>query len=393
VTGAAPRVILGMTLYNNARHLPEALDSLLSQTFGGFAMILLDDASADGTEAVARQYAARDPRLHYVRHPARRGMIAAWNEAVDLAAARCPEAEFFAWASDHDRWHPRWLETLLGELDADPGAVLAYPITRRIGAAGEDLGRGPRLFDTSHYEDRVERWKYFCAEGVGSGDMVYGLMRMAALRRTGRLRPVLRPDRLLIAELTLLGRIRQVREPLWFRRFSGPVSIERQRETLVVRGETPRGFFLPASVQHVRALYREYAARRAFGLSRRAWLGLLLRYQAGYLGRHVRKTEASHAMERGIGRAVRARKFVAWSWRYLAHETVLGLRAAWGRMRRRRRRVVYAALTSIHRWTANLRWVAAAAGRRVRSLSRRAVYRILVLSHRAGLRRRGEPLG
>jgi glycosyltransferase involved in cell wall biosynthesis len=56
-----------MTLYNNARHLPEAIESLLAQTHGNFTLILLDDASADETESVARGYASRDARVRYFR--------------------------------------------------------------------------------------------------------------------------------------------------------------------------------------------------------------------------------------------------------------------------------------------------------------------------------------
>jgi glycosyltransferase involved in cell wall biosynthesis len=40
----SPRVVLGMTLYNNARHLPDAAASLLAQSHGDFALVMLDDA-------------------------------------------------------------------------------------------------------------------------------------------------------------------------------------------------------------------------------------------------------------------------------------------------------------------------------------------------------------
>jgi glycosyltransferase involved in cell wall biosynthesis len=384
---SAPRVVLGMTIYNNARYLPEALDSLLSQSCQAFELVLLDDASEDRSGAIAREYEARDRRVRYVRHRARRGMIATWNEVVELADRRSGP-EFFAWVSDHDRWHPRWLESLVGELDADPGAVLAYPITRRIDVSGETIARAPRLFDTRSHTDRAERWACFCRDGVGSGDMVYGLMRLAALRQTGRLRRVLRPDRLLIAELTLVGRIRQVREALWDRRFAGPLSIERQWKTLVTAGETPRGFFLPASVQHVLALHRAYAARRAFGLSRATWIQMLWQYHAGYVRRHVRKSEASHAVERGAGRVVRVWKVLTHRERRARHGLALGLRTARARFRRWRRHAVHGAVATARRWIAGAMWVAAAGGRRIRSALRRVVYHALVLSHSTPLRKR-----
>ena len=69
-----PSVVFGVTLYNNARHLPEALQSLLSQTDQDFGVVLVDDASADGTEAAVQPFLA-DPRVRYTRHASRQGMV------------------------------------------------------------------------------------------------------------------------------------------------------------------------------------------------------------------------------------------------------------------------------------------------------------------------------
>src|SRR5262249_43997891 len=143
----APRVVLGMTLYNNARHLREALDSLLAQTYSNFVLLMLDDASSDETEAIGREYMARDLRVRYQQHAERKAMIGTWREVATLAASECSSALYFAWVSDHDRWDSRWLETLIAELESDSGAVLAYPVTRRITTdSGEELEKGPRLF-------------------------------------------------------------------------------------------------------------------------------------------------------------------------------------------------------------------------------------------------------
>ena len=49
-----------MTLYNNARHLREATESLLSQTESEFALVMLDDGSSVESEPIAREYEARD---------------------------------------------------------------------------------------------------------------------------------------------------------------------------------------------------------------------------------------------------------------------------------------------------------------------------------------------
>jgi hypothetical protein len=350
-TSGRSGVVLGMTLYNNAANLPEAIESLLQQTWRAFTLVLLDDASADDTEAVARRYAAADDRVRYVRHDRRRAMIATWREAAELAMQADPSARYFAWVSDHDRWHPQWLERLVRELDSDAGAVLAYPITRRMAATGEELEKGPRLFETRGVTDARERWRRFCHEGVGSGDMVYGLMRVDALRRAGIFRRVLRPDRLLMTELTLQGCILQVPEVLWFRRQSPGTSVERQRHSLVLEGEEPRWFSSPPWFQHTLVLWREYAASdpRPLPISRGQWAGMLARFQLTYGWRHFRKTSASHAVGRALDRVVDARKLVKHHYHHAVFNTLVGARAAWGRTRRLARRAVYEGLMLTHR--------------------------------------------
>ncbi|HEV8396033.1 MAG TPA: putative sugar O-methyltransferase [Vicinamibacterales bacterium] len=348
---AAVGVVLGMTLYNNAANLPEAIESLLAQTWTRFTLVLLDDASSDGTEAVARAYAAADSRVRYVRHDRRRAMIATWHEAAELAVQADPSAVYFAWVSDHDRWHPRWLARLVGELETDAGAVLAYPITRRMGQAGQELEKGPRLFDTRGVDDVQERWRRFCHDGVGSGDMVYGLMRVDALRRAGIFRRVLRPDRLLMTELTLQGRVLQVPEVLWFRRQSMGTSVERQHRSLVLEGDEPRWFAWPPWFQHTLVLWQEYAVRepRPLPISRGRWARMLVRFQLTYGWRHFRKTSASHAVGRGIDHVVFAKKRLKHHYHHAVYHTLVGARAGWGKARRVARRVVYEGLVLTHR--------------------------------------------
>jgi glycosyltransferase involved in cell wall biosynthesis len=346
-----PRVVLGMTLHNNAPNLRKAMDSLLAQTSRDFALVMLDDASEDETEAIAREYEARDARVRYFRHAARKAMIATWHEVVEIASREYPSAEYFAWVSDHDQWHPQWLARLRSELDNDRDAVLAYPITRRIDVEGDELDKGPRLFDTAGRTDRRDRWKQWCHSGVGAGDMVYGLMRLDALRRAGIFRRVLRPDRLLIAELTLQGSFRQVPEALWFRRQSHASSVDRQRHTLVLAGDEPPWFGAPPWLQHSAVLWREYARPdpRPIAISRARWVGMLLRYQLTYGWRHFRKTETSHSIGRGIDNVVWSKKQVKHYGRLAVFHTLVGSRKAWSQARRGTRRAVYETLMLTHR--------------------------------------------
>ncbi|WP_414660870.1 glycosyltransferase family 2 protein [Horticoccus sp. 23ND18S-11] len=69
--------------YNRERQLRRAVDSALAQDFASFEVIVIDDASTDGTLAVARSYA--DPRVRVVARPVNGGPCPARNAGVDAA--------------------------------------------------------------------------------------------------------------------------------------------------------------------------------------------------------------------------------------------------------------------------------------------------------------------
>jgi glycosyltransferase involved in cell wall biosynthesis len=388
----APRVVLGMTLYNRAEYLPEAIASLLSQTCEDFRLVLLDDASTDATERIAREYERRDARVRYFRHPSRQAMVATWREVVDLALRDCPEARYFAWVSDHDLWDSVWLQELVDQLDAHPEAVLAYPVTQRITPGGEAIDKGARLFDTAGIGDRRARWRRFCDEGVGSGDMVYGLMRVDALKRVGVFRTVLRPDRLLIAEMTLQGEIRQVQQPLWFRRMFEETSIARQRQTLVLPGTAPASFAWPPWAQHARVLYREYAKPPdgAMSIARGEWIRMIALYLFTYGWRHFRKSETSHWFARAVSRTLFAKKLAKHYVLHAVYHALIGFRTFRGHARRKIRLGVYHVLVFRHRAGKEIASAALGIWATVRRVVRRVVYRGLVFAHRLGLRGGGE---
>ena len=100
------KIAIGMTLRNNERYLPEALQSLLNQTYKDFGLVLVDDQSSDQTEVIARQFGERDERVTYFRNERHLGMVATWRRAFELTRGMYPSVEYFAWASDHDLWAP-----------------------------------------------------------------------------------------------------------------------------------------------------------------------------------------------------------------------------------------------------------------------------------------------
>jgi glycosyltransferase involved in cell wall biosynthesis len=255
-----PKVIIGSPLFNHANDFPEAIESILNQTFTDFALVLVDDCSTDETPQMAREYEAIDSRVSYRRNDVRLGLIDNSRKAFDLARERHPDAEYFAWISDHDLWHPRWLQELVEALDAHPEVVLAYPLNRRIGASGELLKRPPWTFDTFGVASRWTRLRAGIRR-MRAGNMVYGLYRIGSLQPVGVYRKVVIPDRLLFAELSLYGQFKQIPQVLWFRRWYGRVfSVERQRASFFPSGR-PLYSYVPWWLSHTASLFWTYTVR------------------------------------------------------------------------------------------------------------------------------------
>lgn len=246
----SPQVAIGVPLYNHAGHLREALESLLSQTYTDFGLMLVDDGSTDATPEIVAEYAARDHRIRYERNARRLGMTANWRRSFERACAVYPDAQYFAWASDHDVWHRRWLAALAGELDRHPAVALAYPLDVRLSPSG-DARWEPWPFETFEVADPRERFRR-AFMGMAAGSIVYGLFRIGMLRRTGLLEDVLAPDRLLLLELSLLGEFRQVPEVLWYRRYWGLATNSRQRHAFFPDGAPWHAYLPPPLVHAVR---------------------------------------------------------------------------------------------------------------------------------------------
>jgi glycosyltransferase involved in cell wall biosynthesis len=395
-----PRVAFGMTLYNNARHLPASLESLLAQTDRDFGLVMVDDASADATEEVARDYVGRDPRLRYVRHATRRGMVPTWRDAYEQARLAFPSARYFAWASDHDWWHPEWLARVRAALESRDDTVLAFALTQRVDGDLRPLDKPPKEFDTSQLADPSARVLAFAGESAGAGDMVYGLVRVPALERAGVFRPVIQPDRLLMVELALAGRFAQVPDVLWLRRQPAQPSVVKQRTTLFADGEAPRGLGLPAWIQHGRVVLREYVfGRRPHPqLGRMGALALLARYQFVYLVRHHNKEGyVLHRLDKTWERWHQDWKEARRASRWAAYRTRMALRPKHiARVAEKYglhlwRATIYQAAVARRRaraWTYEARMDAQKRYGRLRRAGRKAMYELLMLTHRLGLRGR-----
>src|SRR6185312_3479939 len=123
-TRHAPRLLIGLPVYNGERLLPQAIECLLAQSFGDFEIVIGDNASTDRTQEICQDYVRRDPRIRYVRHEHNLGAVANFNRVFELSAA-----PLFKWAAHDDLHQKTYLESCVRLLDEDPDIVLAHSNT------------------------------------------------------------------------------------------------------------------------------------------------------------------------------------------------------------------------------------------------------------------------
>jgi glycosyltransferase involved in cell wall biosynthesis len=252
-----PRVVLGMPAYNRPDTLPRALETLLSQTYTDFALLIVDDKPTAEVKTVIDTYALLDARLRYEPNPVRLGMVGNWRRAFYRGRELYPQSDYFAWVSDHDIWHPRWLEALVAALDQRPQVVLAYPQMERVFPTHRVAVT--RHFQTLGITKPLQRLRA-AGKGMTAGNCVYGLFRASALERAGVFRPVLAPDRQIVVQCLLLGETMHVPETLWYREVAGMFSYKRQRRMFFTSG-VPWHTYLPMALQHFGVMLWDFALR------------------------------------------------------------------------------------------------------------------------------------
>ena len=113
-----PIVSIGLPVYNGEDFLKYALDSLLSQTFRDFELIISDNASTDNTPKICQEYVLRDKRIRYIRQ--NNNMGALWNFNFVLKQSN---KEYFIWVSSDDKLHPEFLEKNIDILEKNKNVV------------------------------------------------------------------------------------------------------------------------------------------------------------------------------------------------------------------------------------------------------------------------------
>ncbi len=229
MTRTGPKLSLGIPVHNGAAYLAQLFDCLRAQTFTDFEAIIRDNASTDATEQICRRITAADPRFRYERNERNIGAAPNFNLVFEEAAGR-----YFKWTAHDDLMAPTYLERCVATLDEDPSVSVCHATIQVVNADLRPLSYDAEL---GRYVD-VDGTPALLYEPVGLGSSpdparrfddvlhgmrlcseIFGVMRSDLLRRSSLHGSYYGSDKVLLAELALLGRIETLPEPLFIKRF------------------------------------------------------------------------------------------------------------------------------------------------------------------------------
>ena len=158
-----------MPCYNSSRYLSASIEGVLAQTYRNLELIIVDDASTDGSLEIAREWQQLDDRITIQTHKENRGLAATRNTAIHASTG-----EYIAFCDSDDIWFPNKLEAQLAEFVRIPSAGLVHSDALIMDSNGQTsgqlfsqfIGRGKHAGETGSLLERLCRRNDLCVPTV-----------------------------------------------------------------------------------------------------------------------------------------------------------------------------------------------------------------------------------
>ncbi len=125
-----PLISVLLPVYNSALYLREAIDSILTQSYPHFELLIINDGSTDESESIIKSY--QDIRINYFKNDGNQGLIYTLNKGISLA-----KGAYIARMDGDDIALPKRLEIQLAHFNTNPDASLICSPIIPIHASGE----------------------------------------------------------------------------------------------------------------------------------------------------------------------------------------------------------------------------------------------------------------
>ncbi len=177
---SVPFVSVYMAAYNSQDTIRQAMASVLAQTFGDFELLVIDDGSTDGTEAIVRSFS--DSRIRFLRQR-HQGFAAAMNHAIQEA-----RGEFILGVDSDDFIERDYLRTLTDYAERYSGYDYYYPSVLKIVDPFDPSFQDRWVYENFENNQRLVPFLFAC--GYSPIPNAGSLKRRSMFERTGLYRLV-----------------------------------------------------------------------------------------------------------------------------------------------------------------------------------------------------------
>ncbi|MEP3247750.1 MAG: glycosyltransferase family 2 protein [Sneathiella sp.] len=239
MTTEAPEVTIGMPVYNAGAYLAEALESLLSQSFADFEIVVSDNCSTDNTREIVEVFAERDDRVRLIRQKENIGAMANFGALLGYARGK-----YFMWRSYDDWSDPNYIAELYKIMTdnsdcalAVPGIVRTYPDKTVSGRASY-----PDINAKSELHRVKELLKY------SKTGWLYGLFRLPEIQKAFKAAfdgfpHIWAQDNLILLPFLLNNQVQGTNNTTFYQRETGNGDITYRPKSLSARWELVRDFY------------------------------------------------------------------------------------------------------------------------------------------------------
>jgi len=190
------KISIGLPVFNGEKFLIKKLESLLSQTFTNFELIISDNASSDLTSKICKEFEKNDKRIRYFRQEKTIAPIMNFKYLLDKA-----NSEYFLWTAVDDVLYPEFLEKNIKVIKNNEKVVSSISKMKLFGPTTEYMNSensNSSLFSRIHkkiyqktgfqntfpvsgnYENRIKEY----IKNIRHNQVLYGLYRTEQIKKS-----------------------------------------------------------------------------------------------------------------------------------------------------------------------------------------------------------------
>jgi len=252
-----PIVTIGLPVFNGEKLLKKRLDSIISQTFSDFKVLISDNDSTDNTQKICYDYLSKDSRIEYFRQEKNIGMNNFWF-LLDEA-----KSKYFVWAAVDDWWLPQFLEKNVKILESNNKFVgsiskIEYDDMNHVKTKSPKFSKIKKYYSYDEYPkspDFENRVKFYLR--LNRGENIYSIFHTDIIKKFRKIKKCVGLDLAIILGVLKYGEINIIDEVLMYRSAKGLSGITNRKFSTIFN---EHGFlgkifpFLPFSIWIARNL-------------------------------------------------------------------------------------------------------------------------------------------